>query len=185
MRSPTTISAIAALAATASMALTACTEPEEEATPGVTADTVTIGTHQPLTGPAAAGYAAVSAATSAYFEYVNANGGVNGRTIEYLVKDDSYDPTADAVDVNGVAWLLEEESDGIRFTTTERTMFVEVTVPDDYAPEVNPLTDLAAAVDEHIPADPLYADPSSTWTRAVMLRPACRRPGRRCRRNRR
>jgi hypothetical protein len=73
---------------------------------------------------------------------------------------DTYDPTADAVDVNGVAWLLEEESDGVRFTTTERTMFVEVTVPDDYAPEVNPLTDLAAAVDEHIPADPLYADPS-------------------------
>jgi branched-chain amino acid transport system substrate-binding protein len=94
MRSPTTISAIAALAATASMALVACTEPEEEATPGVTADTVTIGTHQPLTGPAAAGYAAISAATSAYFEYVNAGGGVNGRTIEYLVKDDSYDPTA-------------------------------------------------------------------------------------------
>ncbi|WP_205323581.1 ABC transporter substrate-binding protein [Glycomyces sp. YM15] len=94
MRSPTTVSAIAALAATASMALVACTEPEEEATPGVTADTVTIGTHQPLTGPAAAGYAAISAATSAYFEYVNAGGGINGRTIEYLVKDDSYDPTA-------------------------------------------------------------------------------------------
>ncbi|MDA1360324.1 ABC transporter substrate-binding protein [Glycomyces luteolus] len=94
MRSPTTVSAIAALAATASLALVACTEPEEEATPGVTADTVTIGTHQPLTGPAAAGYAAISAATAAYFEYVNAGGGINGRMIEYLVKDDSYDPTA-------------------------------------------------------------------------------------------
>lgn len=94
MRSLATTSALTALTAAASLALVACTEPEEPATPGVTPTTVTIGTHQPLTGPAAAGYAAISAATSAYFEYVNAGGGVNGRTIEYLVKDDGYDPTA-------------------------------------------------------------------------------------------
>jgi ABC-type branched-subunit amino acid transport system substrate-binding protein len=94
MRSPATTSALAALVAAASLALVACTEPEEPDTPGVTPTTVTIGTHQPLTGPAAAGYAAISAATSAYFEYVNAGGGVNGRTIEYLIKDDAYDPTA-------------------------------------------------------------------------------------------
>lgn len=92
MRTPATMSAVAALAAAASIALVACTEPGEEDTPGVTDTTVTIGTHQPLTGPAAAGYADVSAATSAYFAYVNANGGINGRAIEYLVKDDGYDP---------------------------------------------------------------------------------------------
>jgi ABC-type branched-subunit amino acid transport system substrate-binding protein len=85
------MSAVAALVA--SLALVACSGPEE-ATPGVTDDKVTIGTHQPLSGPAAAGYAAISAATSAYFEYVNAGGGINGRTIEYLVKDDAYDPVA-------------------------------------------------------------------------------------------
>ncbi|MGK5532689.1 DUF3515 domain-containing protein [Streptomyces sp. URMC 129] len=74
-----------------------------------------------------------------------------------LITPDSetYDPFAEAVVVNGVSWLLEEEPGGKRFTTTERTVFVEVTVPDDYAPEVNPLVDLAAAVEEHIPADPL------------------------------
>jgi branched-chain amino acid transport system substrate-binding protein len=92
MRTPAALSAVAVLATAASMALVACTGPGEEATPGVTDDTVTIGTHQPLTGPAAAGYATVSAATSAYFAYVNANGGINGRSIEYLVKDDAYDP---------------------------------------------------------------------------------------------
>ena len=43
-------------------------------------DTVTIGTHTPLTGPAAAGYSSISAATEAYFEYVNDNGGINGRS---------------------------------------------------------------------------------------------------------
>ncbi|SDL24519.1 amino acid/amide ABC transporter substrate-binding protein, HAAT family [Glycomyces sambucus] len=97
MRTPAKTSrSAAALAALAVLVLAGCTAPggEEEAaaTPGVTADTVTIGTHQPLSGPAAAGYSAVSAATSAYFAYVNAGGGVNGRSIEYLVKDDAYEP---------------------------------------------------------------------------------------------
>lgn len=95
MRTPAKTSrTAAALAVAAALGLTACTgqEEEPEATPGVTDTTVTIGTHQPLSGPAAAGYSAVSAATSAYFAYVNDQGGVNGRTIEYLVKDDAYEP---------------------------------------------------------------------------------------------
>ena len=60
--------------------------------PGVTDDTVTIGTHTPLTGPAAAGYSSISAAATAYFDYLNDNGGVHGRSIEYIVKDDGYNP---------------------------------------------------------------------------------------------
>lgn len=86
--------AVALIAAAGVVAgLTACSTPAPAAeTPGVTDDTVTIGTHQPLTGPAAPGYASISAATSAYFDYVNDNGGVNGRSIEYIVKDDGYNP---------------------------------------------------------------------------------------------
>jgi len=61
-------------------------------TTGVTDTTVTIGTHTPLTGPAAAGYSSISAAASAYFDYLNDQGGIHGRTIEYLVKDDGYNP---------------------------------------------------------------------------------------------
>ncbi|HKS98878.1 MAG TPA: ABC transporter substrate-binding protein [Rugosimonospora sp.] len=60
--------------------------------PGVTATEITVGTHQPLTGPAAAGYSKISAATKAYFAYVNANGGVNGRKITYNIMDDGYNP---------------------------------------------------------------------------------------------
>jgi ABC-type branched-subunit amino acid transport system substrate-binding protein len=66
--------------------------------PGVTATTVTIGSHQPLTGPAAPGYSEISAASKAYFDYVNANGGVNGRKIIYKYVDDVYNPTT-TVDV--------------------------------------------------------------------------------------
>lgn len=70
---------------------------------------------------------------------------------------ESYDPTADAVEVNGVSWVMEEQSDGIRFTTNELALYVEVTVPDDYAPEVNPLVDLAKAIRTHVPADALHS----------------------------
>jgi ABC-type branched-subunit amino acid transport system substrate-binding protein len=62
------------------------------ATPGVTDATVLVGTHMPLTGPAAAGYSKIAPATRAYFEHVNANGGVHGRKIEYKIMDDTYNP---------------------------------------------------------------------------------------------
>ncbi|GGM34832.1 ABC transporter substrate-binding protein [Promicromonospora citrea] len=84
--------AAAVLGLTAATALSACSTPAAADVPGVTDDTVVIGTHQPLTGPAAAGFASISAATAAYFEYVNDRGGINGRQIEYVVKDDGYNP---------------------------------------------------------------------------------------------
>jgi branched-chain amino acid transport system substrate-binding protein len=63
-----------------------------ENVPGVTADSITFGTHMPLTGPAAAGYSKIAPATKAYFDYVNKNGGVHGRQIKYLIEDDGYNP---------------------------------------------------------------------------------------------
>lgn len=65
----------------------------------------------------------------------------------------TYDPTSDAADVNGVSWLVQRTADGYRFTTTGRVAFVEVSVPARYAPEVNPLTDLAAAVRKSVPGE--------------------------------
>jgi ABC-type branched-subunit amino acid transport system substrate-binding protein len=62
--------------------------------PGITATTVTIGSTQPLTGPAAPGYSEIAPAANAYFKYVNAHGGVNGRTINYTFLDDQYNPTS-------------------------------------------------------------------------------------------
>lgn len=60
--------------------------------PGVTDSEIVIGTHMPLTGPASAGYASIAPATKAYFDYVNANGGVYGRKITYKIMDDGYNP---------------------------------------------------------------------------------------------
>jgi branched-chain amino acid transport system substrate-binding protein len=58
--------------------------------PGITASTITIGSHQPLTGIAAPGYDEIAPASNAYFQYVNAHGGVYGRKIIYKYLNDQY-----------------------------------------------------------------------------------------------
>jgi ABC-type branched-subunit amino acid transport system substrate-binding protein len=60
--------------------------------PGITSTQILIGSHQPLTGPAAPGYSEIAPAANAYFQYVNAHGGINGRKIKYTYLDDGYDP---------------------------------------------------------------------------------------------
>src|SRR6516164_7262736 len=61
--------------------------------PGITSTQILIGSHQPLTGPAAPGYSEIAPASNAYFQYVNAHGGVYGRKIKYTYLDDAYDPS--------------------------------------------------------------------------------------------
>lgn len=61
--------------------------------PGVTDTTVTVGGHFPLTGPAAPGYSEIPAAIEAYFKYVNDQGGVHGRNLKFIARDDAYNPT--------------------------------------------------------------------------------------------
>ena len=61
--------------------------------PGVTGTSITFGTHQPVTGPAAPGYSLIAPASQAYFDYVNAHGGVYGRKINLIIKNDQYNPT--------------------------------------------------------------------------------------------
>lgn len=88
--------------ATALVAALALTVPgaiggPEQSTPGVTAKTVTIGGTFPLTGPAAA-YAPIPLGMRAYFSYINARRGpdgkrgVNGRQIIWKYYDDGYNP---------------------------------------------------------------------------------------------
>ncbi|WP_410624850.1 ABC transporter substrate-binding protein [Amycolatopsis sp. cmx-8-4] len=60
---------------------------------GVTKDTVVIGSHQPLTGPAAPGYSKISVGARAVYSAINDGGGINGRKIDYRVEDDGYNPT--------------------------------------------------------------------------------------------
>ena len=64
------------------------------ADPGVTAKKILIGGTVPLSGEASA-FGAVGPGAKAYFAYVNAKGGVHGRTIDYRFYDDSLRPRAD------------------------------------------------------------------------------------------
>ena len=75
--------------------------------PGVTATSITFGTHQPLTGPAAPGYSEIAPASQAYFDYVNAHGGVYGRKNNLIIKNDEYDPT---LTVNVVHQLVLQDN---------------------------------------------------------------------------
>jgi branched-chain amino acid transport system substrate-binding protein len=61
------------------------------ADPGVTAKKIVIGGTVPLSGEASA-FGSVGPGAKAYFAYVNARGGVHGRTIDYRFYDDGYDP---------------------------------------------------------------------------------------------
>ena len=61
------------------------------ATPGVTSKQVVIGGTFPLTGPAQL-YSVIPKAENAYYQWVNARGGVNHRKIVFKVKDDQYSP---------------------------------------------------------------------------------------------
>jgi len=87
MKAALGVAVLAVAAATVSAALAA----PAAKTPGVTSKTITIGGTFPLTGPAAL-YGVIPKAEAAYFQYVNAHGGVNGRKIVFKYYDDGYNP---------------------------------------------------------------------------------------------
>jgi branched-chain amino acid transport system substrate-binding protein len=81
----------AAAAVLAALALVASAGASTAADPGLTPTTILLGGTVPLTGEAAA-FGSVGPGAKAYFDYVNARGGVHGRKIEYRFYDDAYNP---------------------------------------------------------------------------------------------
>ncbi|MDQ3067618.1 MAG: ABC transporter substrate-binding protein [Actinomycetota bacterium] len=75
------------------------------ADPGITGKRILLGGTSPLSGPASA-YASVARGADAYFKYVNARGGVNGRSIEYKYVDDGYEP---ARTIQATRQLVEQD----------------------------------------------------------------------------
>ena len=58
--------------------------------PGISSTEIVLGMQLPQTGGASPGYNKIDDAARAYFDYVNSKGGVNGRNIKLVVKDDEY-----------------------------------------------------------------------------------------------
>jgi ABC-type branched-subunit amino acid transport system substrate-binding protein len=106
-RSMAWVGAVAAVALVAA----GCGSSSNNSTVGVSSSSITFGTHQPLTGPAAPGYSEIAPASQAYFNYVNAHGGVYGRKINLIIKNDEYNPTNTVNVVNQL--VLQEKVFGI------------------------------------------------------------------------
>jgi branched-chain amino acid transport system substrate-binding protein len=82
------------------------------AEPGVSDDKLVLGAFLPLQSGLAAGATQMKEGTDAYFKYINEAGAVNGRKIEWIVENDSYNPQQTAavvkklVDRDGVFALV-------------------------------------------------------------------------------
>ena len=59
---------------------------------GVTDSEILIGSWGPMTGPAAL-WGNILKGMDAYFKMINEEGGINGRNIKFVYKDDAYDPS--------------------------------------------------------------------------------------------
>jgi len=73
--------------------------------PGASDTEIKIGNTNPYSGPASA-YGTIGKGISAYFDMVNANGGINGRKINLISLDDGYSPPKT---VEQVRKLVEQE----------------------------------------------------------------------------
>ena len=95
----------ATLAGTAALAMSGAALAQKKYDPGADDKEIKIGAIHPYSGPASA-YGTIGKAIGAYFEKVNAEGGVNGRKIKYIGLDDGYNP---AKTVEMARKLVEED----------------------------------------------------------------------------
>jgi len=94
-----------AVAGIASMAIAGSALAQKKYDPGASDKEILVGNINPYSGPASA-YGAIGKAIGAYFDMVNAEGGVNGRKIKYITLDDGYNP---ARTVEQTRKLVEQE----------------------------------------------------------------------------
>jgi branched-chain amino acid transport system substrate-binding protein len=106
-----------ALLAAIVMTLAACGRDDDggggEGDPGVTEDSIKLGGSYPFSGPASA-YRSIEQGAQAYFASVNAEGGVDGRKIEFVTLDDAYEPPKA---VQNARRLVQEEEVFALFNT--------------------------------------------------------------------
>src|SRR6202521_4325407 len=82
--------ALAAIAAAAAITATAANA-QKKYDPGASDTEIRIGNIMPYSGPASA-YGVIGKVEAAYFNKINAEGGINGRKINFISYDDGYSP---------------------------------------------------------------------------------------------
>ena len=89
-----TVLAGTALAATIVVSTATSAGAQTSSAPGVTSNSITVGTISTQTGVLASNFGSLIYGERAYFDYINAQGGVNGRKINYqYALDDGGNPT--------------------------------------------------------------------------------------------
>ena len=102
----------------ATLAIAACGRDDDgdgggSSDPGITDDSIKLGGSYPFSGPASA-YRSIEQGAQAYFSSVNAEGGVDGRKIDFVTLDDAYEPPKA---VQNVRRLIQEEEVFALFNT--------------------------------------------------------------------
>jgi ABC-type branched-subunit amino acid transport system substrate-binding protein len=82
--------ALVAIAAAATMIASAANA-QKKYDPGASDTEIKVGNIMPYSGPASA-YGVIGKAQAAYFNKINAEGGINGRKINFISYDDSFSP---------------------------------------------------------------------------------------------
>ena len=86
---------------------------ENQYDPGVSDSEIKIGNTMPYSGPASA-YGIIGKTEAAYFRMVNEHGGINGRKINFISRDDGYSPPKT---VEQVRQLVEQDQVLFLFST--------------------------------------------------------------------
>src|SRR5712671_6464958 len=79
------------LAGLLALAVASAANAQKKYDPGATDTEIKIGNIMPYSGPASA-YATIGKTEAAYFNKINADGGINGRKINFISYDDGYSP---------------------------------------------------------------------------------------------
>ena len=100
-----------AMASLASLALAGSALAQKKYDTGASDKEIVIGNINPYSGPASA-YGSIGKSIGAYFDKINAEGGINGRKIKYISVDDGYNP---AKTVEQARKLVEQDEVFILF----------------------------------------------------------------------
>jgi branched-chain amino acid transport system substrate-binding protein len=106
--------------------------------PGVTDTQIKIGNTMPYSGPASS-YGVIGKVDAAYFAMINTQGGINGRKVDFISRDDSYSPPKT---VELVRRMVEEDRVLLMFNTlgTPPNMAIHGYLNDNKVPQLFPAT---------------------------------------------
>jgi branched-chain amino acid transport system substrate-binding protein len=106
--------------------------------PGASDTEIKIGNTMPYSGPASS-YGIIGKVDAAYFAMINAEGGINGRKVNFISRDDSYSPPKT---VELVRQMVEQDKVLLMFNTlgTPPNMAIHGYLNDNKVPQLFPAT---------------------------------------------